>query len=55
MHAAADDPHGDAADPTAAAATAGVSTAQPTAMVTASTAWRKTPLIETPLGNRVSV
>jgi hypothetical protein len=49
MQAAAADPHGDAADPTAAAATAGVSTTQPTALVTAITAWRKKSIIETPL------
>jgi hypothetical protein len=55
MQAAADEPHGDAADPIAAAATAGVNTAQPTAMVTAITVWRKKPIIETPLVNRMSV
>src|SRR5436305_14181426 len=49
-HAAADDPHGVAADWTVAAATAGVNTAHPTAAVSDIAACRKKPIAETPLG-----
>src|SRR2546423_14791195 len=53
-HAAADDPHGVAADWTVAAATAGVSSAHPTAAVTDIVVWRKKPIAETPLGRCAS-
>jgi hypothetical protein len=50
MQAAADAPHGALPD-WAAAATAGMNTAHPAAMVSDITAWRNKRIAETPLGN----